>query len=119
MPWLQGSAYDGVYIVTELLKQTGDDQDADAFRECLCSITWSGAIGDDYDFDENGDVAGPSNVGIEVLPTGERTEDNLGYRVSGPASTPDLSQSPAMTTRSKRPYSGELRKIPYDQRDVD
>ena len=41
------------------------------------------------------------------------------YRVSGPAPTPDLSQSPAMTTRSKRPYSGEFRKIPYDQRDVD
>ncbi len=88
LPWFQGSAYDDVFIAAECLGQTNDDQDADAFKDCLYSITWSGAIGDDYSFDENGDVVGLSNVVIEVLPTAERTEDNLGYRVLGPAPTP-------------------------------
>ena len=55
-PWFQGSAYDGVYIAAECLRQTNDDQDADGFRDCLYNLTWSGAIGDDYRFDKNGDV---------------------------------------------------------------
>ena len=88
LPWFQGSAYDDVYIAAECLKQTDDDQDADGFRECLNNITYTGAIGDDYSFDENGDVVGLSNVVVEVLPTAERTDDNLGYRVLGPAPTP-------------------------------
>ena len=88
LPWFQGSAYDDVYIAAECLKQTNDDQDADGFRDCLNNLTWSGAIGDNYSFDENGDVIGLSNVVVEVLPTAERTEDNLGYRVLGPAATP-------------------------------
>ncbi len=88
LPWFQGSAYDDVYIAAECLKQTNDDQDADGFRDCLNDLTWSGAIGDNYSFDENGDVIGLSNVVVEVLPTTERTEDNLGYRVLGPAATP-------------------------------
>ena len=88
LPWFQGSAYDDVYIAAECLKKTEDDQDADGFRDCLKEITWSGAIGDNYSFDENGDVVGLSNVVVEVLPTAERTEENLGYRVLGPAATP-------------------------------
>ena len=88
LPWFQGSAYDDVYIAAECLRQTNDDQDADGFRACLSSITWSGAIGDGYSFDENGDVVGLSNVVIEVLPITERTEGNLGYRVLGPAPAP-------------------------------
>ena len=88
LPWFQGSAYDDVFVAAECLKQTNDDQDSDAFRDCLYGITWSGAIGDDYSFDENGDVVGLSNVVVEVLPTTERTEDNLGYRVLGPALAP-------------------------------
>ena len=88
LPWFQGSAYDDVYIAAECLKETGDDQDADGFRDCLYDLTWSGAIGDDYSFDENGDVVGLSNVVIEVLPTAERTEENGGFRVLGPAQTP-------------------------------
>lgn len=88
LPWFQGSAYDGVYITAHCLKQTNDDQDADGFRDCLNSLAWSGAIGDNYRFDENGDVAGLSNVLVEVLPAAERTDDNLGYRVLGPAPTP-------------------------------
>ena len=88
LPWFQGSAYDDVYIAAECLKRTNDDQDAAGFRDCLYGLTWSGAIGDNYSFDENGDVIGLSNVVIEVLPTAERTEDNLGYRVLGPAPTP-------------------------------
>ena len=88
LPWFQGSAYDDVYIAAECLKLTNDDQDADGFRDCLSNITWTGAIGDDYSFDENGDVVGLSNVVVEVLPTAERTDDNLGYRVLGPAPTP-------------------------------
>ena len=87
-PWFQGSAYDNVYIAAECLRQTNDDQDADGFRDCLYNLTWSGAIGDNYSFDENGDVVGVSHVLIEVLPAAERTDGNLGYRILGPPPTP-------------------------------
>ena len=85
LPWFLGSAYDNVYIAAECLKQTGDDQDADGFRDCLYDLTFSGAIGDDYSFDEKGEVVGLSNVVVEVLPTAERNESNQGYRVLGGA----------------------------------
>ena len=83
-PWHMASAYDTVYIATECLKQTEDDQDADGFRDCLYDITWSGAIGDNYSFDELGEVVGLSRVVVEVLPVSERTTDRI-YRVLGPA----------------------------------
>ncbi len=88
LPWFQGSAYDDVYIAAECLRQTGDDQDADGFRDCLYGLTFSGAIGDNYSFDDNGDVAGLSNAVVEVLPTAERTEENRGKRRLGLAPTP-------------------------------
>ena len=88
LPWFQGSAYDDVYIAAECLGQTGDDQNADGFRDCLYGLTFSGAIGDNYSFDANGDVAGLSNAVVEVLPTAERTEENRGKRRLGPAPTP-------------------------------
>ena len=81
LPWHLGSAYDDVYITAECLKKTGDDQDADGFRDCLYDITWSGAIGYDYSFDENGEVVGLSRAVVEVLPVSERTEANYGYKV--------------------------------------
>jgi len=84
LPWHLGSAYDDVYITTECLRQTGDDQDADGFRDCMYGITWSGAIGDDYSFDADGEVVGLSRVVVEVLPIAERTADKK-YRVLGPA----------------------------------
>ena len=84
LPWHLGSAYDDVYITAECLKRTGDDQDADGFRDCMYEITWSGAIGDNYSFDSDGEVVGLSRVVVEVLPTEERTEDRK-YRVIGPA----------------------------------
>ena len=87
-PWFQGSAYDGVHIAAECLRRTNDDQDADGFRDCLYELTWSGAIGDNYSFDENGDVVGVTHVLIEVLPVAERTDANLGFRVLGPPPTP-------------------------------
>ena len=87
-PWFQGSAYDGVYIAAECLKLTNDDQDSDGFRDCLSDRTWSGAIGDDFSFDENGDIVGISHVLIEVLPTDERTDENLGYRILGTPKRP-------------------------------
>ena len=83
--WYLGSAYDDVYITAECLRQTEDDQDADGFRDCLYDIEWSGAIGTNYGFDQDGEVEGLSNVVVEILPVPERTEDNLGYRVLGPA----------------------------------
>ena len=83
-PWHMGSAYDDVYITAECLKQTQDDQDADGFRDCLYDITWSGAIGDDYSFDVQGEVVGLSRVVVEVLPVSERSADKI-YRVLGPA----------------------------------
>ena len=85
LPWYLGSAYDDVYITAECLGQTGDDQDADGFRDCLYDLTWSGAIGTNYSFDEQGEVIGLANVVAEVLPTHERNEDNQGYKVLGPA----------------------------------
>ena len=88
LPWFIGSAYDDVHIAAACLEQTGDDQDADGFRDCLYDITWSGAIGDNYSFDANGEVVGLSNAVVEVLPLSERTPDNNGYRVLGPAPIP-------------------------------
>ena len=85
LPWFLGSAYDNVYIAAECLKKTGDDQDADGFRDCLYDITWSGTIGVNYSFDEKGEVVGLSNAVLEVLPVAERTEENGGYRVLGAA----------------------------------
>ena len=84
LPWHLGSAYDDVYITAECLRQTNDDQDADGFRDCLYAITWSGAIGDNYSFDANGEVVGLSRVVVEVLPTEQRTPERK-YRVLGPA----------------------------------
>ena len=81
LPWHLGSAYDDVYIAAECLKQTSDDQDADGFRDCLYDITWSGALGDNYSFDENGEVVGLARAVVEVLPPAERTNENYGYRV--------------------------------------
>ena len=85
LPWYLGSAYDDVYITAECLKKTDDDQDADGFRDCLYDITFSGTIGEDYSFDENGEVVGLSNVVVEILPVSERTDENYGYRVLGGA----------------------------------
>ena len=85
LPWHLGSAYDDVYIAAECLRQTNDDQDADGFRDCMYEITWSGAIGDDYSFDSDGEVVGLSRVVVEVLPVSQRTEDRL-YQVIGPSS---------------------------------
>ena len=65
-----------------------DNRDSDGFRDCLYELTWSGAIGDNYSFDENGDVVGVTHVLIEVLPVSERTDANLGYRGLGPPPTP-------------------------------
>ncbi len=81
LPWHLGSAYDDVYIAAECLKRTNDDQDADGFRDCLYDITWSGALGDNYSFDDDGEVVGLSRAVVEVLPPAERTEENFGYRV--------------------------------------
>ncbi len=85
LPWYLGSTYDNVYIAAECLKRTNDDQDADGFRDCLYGITWSGAIGDNYRFDQDGEVVGLTNVVVEVLRLAERTPDNQGYRVLGSA----------------------------------
>ena len=75
LPWHLGSAYDDVYIAAECLKQTNDDQDPDGFRDCMYEITWSGAIGNNYSFDSDGEVVGLSRVAVEVLPVSERTAD--------------------------------------------
>ncbi len=88
LPWFQGSAYDDVYIAAECLSRTDDDQDSAGVRDCLYDLTWSGAIGDGYTFDSNGDVAGLSNVVIEILPADQRNDDNQGHRILGPAPTP-------------------------------
>ncbi len=75
LPWHLSSTYDDVYITAECLRRTRDDQDADGFRDCLYDITWSGAIGENYSFDERGEVVGLSRVVVQVLPLDERTAD--------------------------------------------
>ncbi len=87
LAWFLGSAYDDVHIAAECLGRTDDDQDADGFRDCLYDLTWTGAIGDDYSFDENGDVVGLSNTVVQILPLAERNNENMGYTVLGPAPT--------------------------------
>ena len=84
LPWHLGSAYDTVYIAAACLERTSDDQDADGFRDCLYDITWSGAIGENYRFDADGEVVGLSRAVVEVLPPDERTADNFGYTVLRP-----------------------------------
>lgn len=88
LPWFIGSAYDDVHIAAACLARTGDDQDADGFRDCLYDISWSGAIGDGYSFDEKGEVVGLANAVVEVLPLSERTPENNGYKLLGPAPLP-------------------------------
>ena len=87
LPWHLGSAYDDVYIAAECLRKTNDDQDADGFRDCMYAITWSGAIGDNYSFDSDGEVVGLSRVVVEVLPLAERIAGRK-YKVLGPAPRP-------------------------------
>lgn len=87
LAWFLGSGYDTVYITAECLKQTDDDQDADGMRDCLYNITWTGAIGENYSFDEKGEVVGLANVVVEILPVAERTPENQGYKVLGSAPT--------------------------------
>ncbi|MCH8086534.1 MAG: ABC transporter substrate-binding protein [Chloroflexi bacterium] len=84
LQWYMGSAYDDVYITAECLKITGDDQDAEGFRDCLYAINYSGTIGD-YSFDSQGEVVGLANVVAQILPLAERTADNFGWTILGPA----------------------------------
>ena len=83
--WFIASGYDNVYLAAECLKQTGDDQDAAGFRDCLNAITWSGAISESYGFDVDGEIVGLSTVLVQPLPAAERTPENPGYRIIGPA----------------------------------
>ena len=85
LAWYLASAYDDVYIAAECLRRTKDDQDANGFRDCLYDITWNGALGDGYGFDELGEVTGLVPAVVEVLPTRERNGDNLGLRKIGDA----------------------------------
>ena len=104
LPWYLGSAYDDVYITAECLSQIGDDQDADGFRDCLYGITWSGAIGENFSFDENGEVVGLANAVIEVLPEAERTVDNNGYRILGPAPGAEAAAAAPVAMTPKEPF---------------
>lgn len=85
LPWFISSGYDGVYLAAECLGQTGDDQDAAGFRDCLRGITWSGAVSDNYGFDADGEIVGLSTSLVEPLPVAERTPANHGFRILGPA----------------------------------
>ena len=84
-PWHAAGAYDNVYMVAECLGQTDDDQDVDGMSECLSGISFTGVLGDDYGFNEEGYVDGLTPVVVEVLPEAERTEENNGYAVVGSA----------------------------------
>ena len=85
LEWFMGSGYDDVYITAACLEQTGDDQDAAGFRDCLYNMpSYEGTIGT-YTFDSDGEVVGLSNAVVEVLPAAERTPENSGWKVLGPA----------------------------------
>ena len=83
--WFIASGYDNVYLAAECLQQTGDDQNAAGFRDCLNAITWSGTISESYGFDAAGEIVGLSTVLVQPLPAAERTPENPGYRIIGPA----------------------------------
>ena len=84
LEWFMGPAYDDVYITAACLAQTGDDQDAAGFRDCLYGMSaYQGTIGA-YTFDSNGEVVGLSNPVVEVLPLSERTSTNAGWKILGP-----------------------------------
>ena len=84
LEWFMGSGYDDVYITAACLEQTGDDQDAAGFRDCLYNMpSYEGTIGT-YTFDSDGEVVGLSNAVAEVLPVAERTPENSGWKVLGP-----------------------------------
>ena len=85
LPWFVGSGYDDVYLIAECLEQTGDDQDADGIRDCLYDITWSGAVSENYRFDADGEIVGLATSIVEPLPVSERTPENHGFRILGPA----------------------------------
>ncbi len=104
LPWYLASGYDDVYITAECLSMTNDDQDADGFRDCLYGITYSGAIGENFSFDENGEVVGLANAVVEVLPIGERTDDNNGYLILGPAPGAEPGSGAAMMQPSDEPF---------------
>ena len=88
LQWYMGSHYDDIYITAQCLEQTNDDQDADGFRDCLYAMSpYEGTIGT-YTFDEKGEAVDLSNVVVQVLPLAERTAENFGYEVLGPAPTP-------------------------------
>lgn len=83
LEWFMGSGYDDVYITAACLEQTGDDQDADGFRDCLYNMpAYSGTIGT-YTFDSDGEVVGLANAVAEVLPVAERTSENSGWKILG------------------------------------
>ncbi len=85
LQWFMGSAYDTVYITAACLEQTNDDQDTAGFRDCLYDMpAYDGVIGT-YTFDGKGEVVGLSNTVVEVLPVAERTRENSGWKVLGPA----------------------------------
>ena len=85
LEWFMGSGYDDVYITAACLEQTGDDQDAAGFRDCLYNMpSYEGTIVT-YTFDSDGEVVGLSNAVVEVLPAAERTPENSGWKVLGPA----------------------------------
>ena len=85
LEWFMGSGYDDVYITAACLEQTGDDQDAAGFRDCLYNMpSYEGTIST-YTFDSDGEVVGLSNAVVEVLPATERTPENSGWKVLGPA----------------------------------
>ena len=88
-----------LHCTAECLKRTNDDQDADGFRDCMYEITWSGAIGDNYGFDEQGEVVGLSRVVVEVLPTAERTEDRKIRRAGASAAAVGAHQRSLLSTR--------------------
>jgi branched-chain amino acid transport system substrate-binding protein len=96
LAWFLGSAYDTVYIAAKCLGRTGDDQDANGFRDCMYDNTFSGTIGVDYSFDDNGDVVGLSYAVVEILPEDDRTEENLGYKPLGPAPSTSMAMGGMM-----------------------
>ena len=86
---LLNEAPDALHIAaqSEFTAGTIVKQSRELGYEGLYGITWSGGIGDNYSFDEDGEVVGLGNVVLEILPLAERSAENNGWKVLGTAPT--------------------------------
>ena len=79
--FFQAAAYDAPYLLKAAIEQVGSLDDPDAIRTYLSTMEkYSGSIGT-YHFDSNREIAGVSDVLVEVLPISQRGGVGPGYKI--------------------------------------